>query len=101
MRIDKIGSTNSPWEYRSTGKSGQEGAQIDMLIDRQDMVINSAYAKELRRQIEVFRNQTQTKKSVFLTLVIPFGLKENLHSISLNAVGVNMESLFEEINLLN
>ncbi len=65
LRIDKIDSTNSPWEYRSTGKTGEEGAQIDMLIDRQDMVINlcemkfcqteysigSAYAKDLRRKI--------------------------------------------------
>ena len=112
LRIDKIESTNSPWDYRSTVNSGHEGAQIDMLIDRQDMVINlcemkfcrteyvinSAYAKELRRKIEVFRNRTQTKKSVFLTLITTFGLKENSHSISLNAAGVNMESLFEEIN---
>ncbi len=113
MRIDKIESTNSPWEYRSTGNSVHEGAQIDMLIDRQDMVINlcelkfcqtefiisSAYAQELRRKIEVFKNQTQTKKSIFLTLVTTFGLKGNTHSASLNAVGVNMEALFEEIIL--
>jgi hypothetical protein len=112
LRIDKIESTNSPWYYRSTVESGDEGAQIDMLIDRKDMVINlcemkfcrteyvidSEYAKELRRKIEVFRTQTQTKKSVFLTLVTTFGLKENSHSISLNAVGVNMDSLFEEIS---
>jgi hypothetical protein len=112
LRIDKIESTNSPWYYRSTVESGDEGAQIDMLIDRKDMVINlcemkfcrteyvidSEYAKKLRRKIELFRIQTQTKKSVFLTLVTTFGLKENSHSISLNAVGVNMDSLFEEIS---
>jgi type II secretory pathway predicted ATPase ExeA len=112
LRIDKIESANSPWDYRPTVESGEEGAQIDMLIDRRDMVINlcemkfcrteyvinSEYAKELRRKIEVFRTQTQTKKSVFLTLVTTFGLKENSHSISLNAIGVNMDSLFEEIS---
>ena len=84
-----------------------------MLIDRADMVINlceikffrteyainSVYAKELRRKIEVFRARTQTKKSIFLTLITTFGLKENSHSISLNAIGVNMDSLFEEIQL--
>ena len=113
LRIDKIESTNSPWEYRSTGKPGHEGAQIDMLIDRQDMVINlcemkfcqteyvigSAYAKELRRKMEVFRNQTRTRKSLFLTFVTTFGLKENSHSTSLNTIGVKMDALFEEISL--
>ncbi len=112
LRIDKIDSTNSPWEYRPTGKTGEEGAQIDMLIDRQDMVINlcemkfcqteysigSAYAKDLRRKIEVFRNQTHSKKSIFLTIVTTFGLKENSHSISLNAIGVSMDALFEQVS---
>lgn len=111
LRIDQIRSTNSPWEIRASHKSHHEGTQIDMLIDRADMVINicemkfcrteyvinSAYAKELRRKIEVFRSQTQTKKSLFLTLVTTFGLKENSHSISLNALGITMEALFEEI----
>lgn len=110
LRIDKIQATHSPWEVRSKGNDGVEGAQIDLLIDRQDMVINlcemkfyqseftisSAYAKELRRKIDVFRTITNTRKSIFLTIITTFGLKPNTHSSSLNAIGVTMNALFEK-----
>lgn len=112
MEIAQIESNNTPWEYRSRQGGEDEGAQIDMLIDRQDMVINlcemkfsrteytidAAYAKELQRKTEVFRDQTRTRKSLFLTMITTFGLKENTHSVSLNATGVNMDALFEQVS---
>ncbi len=109
MRIDQIASNESPWEYRPERGSGDEGVQIDLLIDRQDMVINvcemkfcrsgfsieAAYAKDLRRKMEVFRKQTGTRKALFLTMITTFGLNENTHSHSLNAIDVTMDALFE------
>lgn len=111
MRIDMIDSNESPWEYRPAKGSGEEGAQIDLLIDRQDMVINvcemkfsrseftidASYAKNLRRKMEVFRSQTATRKHLFLTMITTFGLNENTHSNSLDALDINMDALFEKI----
>ena len=112
MRIDMIESNSSPWAYHPARSSGEEGAQIDLLIDRQDTVINicemkfsrsafsidAAYARDLRRKTEVFRRQTGTKKNLFLTMITTFGLNQNSHSISLNAIDVRMEALFEKIS---
>lgn len=111
MRIDRIDSFESPWEYRPGKGSEDAGAQIDLLIDRQDMVINicemkfsrseftinAAYAKDLRRKIEVFRSRTGTRKSLFLTMITTHGLLENIHSNSLNAIDVGMGALFETL----
>ena len=110
MRIDMIESNHSPWVHVPVKSSGEEGAQIDLLIDRQDMVINicemkfynteftidAAYARELRRKREVFRKQTGTKKNLFLNIVTTFGLSENTHSTSLGATGITMDALFEK-----
>lgn len=111
LRIDKIQASHSPWEFLPTKSTEGEGAQVDMLIDRKDGVINlcemkfyqseftinAAYARELRRKADVFKTVTKTKKAIFLTFVTTFGLKRNSHSSSLNAIGVSMEALFSEL----
>jgi type II secretory pathway predicted ATPase ExeA len=111
MRIDMIDSNESPWEYRPNKGSGEQGAQIDLLIDRQDKVINicemkfsrseftitAAYAKDLRRKMEVFRLQTGSRKNLFLTMVTTFGLNENTHSNALDALDIKMGALFEHL----
>ena len=91
--------------------SGEQSAQIDLLIDRQDMVINicemkfsqseftitAAYAKDLRRKMDVFRLQAGSRKNLFLTMITTFGLHENSHSNSLNALDIKMDALFEDL----
>lgn len=71
-----------------------EGAQIDLLLDRSDGVINVCEmkycsdvfvmdAKEdaaLMRKLAVFKGVTRTRKAVHLTLVTSFGLMRNVHS---------------------
>jgi hypothetical protein len=75
-------------------KGSENGAQIDLLIDRNDQVINlceikysihpftidKKYAENLRNKIGVFKQETQTRKSVFLTLITTFGVKQNEYS---------------------
>jgi AAA+ ATPase superfamily predicted ATPase len=70
------------------------GAQVDLLIDRNDSVINlceikysinpfaidKKYAESLRNKIGTFRQETETHKSVFLTFISTFGLKQNGYS---------------------
>ncbi len=63
-------------------------AQIDLLIDRKDRVINlcemkfsispfkinKQYAANLRNKVGAFRDATQTKKAIFLTMISTYGL---------------------------
>ena len=83
--------------------------QIDLLIDRRDHVINlcevkftqnpfsltKAYKEELERKSFAFKEETQTPKSVFPTLITTFGLKENIHSLGFIQNSITMDGLFE------
>jgi hypothetical protein len=67
------------------------GAQIDLIIDRNDRVINiceikyandeyiidKKYAEILRNKKEVFMQETKTRKAVHFTLITPYGVKRN------------------------
>ena len=76
------------------GDEESDGAQIDMLIDRRDKVINVCemkfsagefeidkdYEKKLVNKIERFRKDTATKKALRLTMATTYGVKKNVHS---------------------
>ena len=105
LGIAGIHSSASSW----TGKLKQDGAQIDLVLDRSDRVINlfemkfsvdtftidKKYADELRRKISIFRAQTKTRKAIFLTMITTFGLSRNTHAISLVQNELTMDILFE------
>jgi AAA+ ATPase superfamily predicted ATPase len=71
------------------GRSGDKGAQIDMVIDRNDGIVNlcemkyingpfeidKAYDRTLRDKVETFRRETKTKKALHLTMVTTYGVK--------------------------
>lgn len=81
-------------EYSWRSKKSKPGAQIDLLIDRKDGVINLCemkyttgeyeidceYEKKLENKRFVFTQETGTKKAVHVTLIAQSGLKQNLHS---------------------
>jgi uncharacterized protein len=85
-----------------------EGAQIDLLIDRQDQVISlcevkfyndewvlsKADADQLRRKKSIFRHVTGTKKQIFIVLLTTFGLLKNQYSIGLIDNELDMNALF-------
>jgi AAA+ ATPase superfamily predicted ATPase len=85
----------------------EKGAQIDLIIDRNDNVINlcemkysinkfsipKKYSAELRNKVGVFKAITQTKKSIFLTFITTFGLAQNAYS-GLIQSEVEMNDLF-------
>lgn len=93
--------------WRST--QSDPGAQIDLIIDRRDRVINlceikfstdpyvitKSYADKLQHKVSAFRQETQTSKSLFLTFITTFGLKENTYSRRLVQNSLGMEALFD------
>ncbi len=109
LGISGVYSEESGFIFRG-GKSNK-GFQIDLLIDRQDGVINiceikytsgeyvidKSYASELRNKINGFIKQTGTSKSVMLTFISSFGVKKNLHSTGLIDNDLALEVLFREI----
>ena len=104
LGISGIFSQSSSWR----SKDAENGAQIDLLIDRRDRVINlfeikfssepytitKAYSEQLRQKIGVFKSETNTRKAVWLAMLTTFGLKKNEHSGSLVQHDLNMNCLF-------
>lgn len=82
-------SSEYSWTYKSKD-SEDKGVQTDLLIDRNDQVINLCEMKctndvytidaeedaRLRRRISTFTRESKTKKSVFLTMITTYGLSK-------------------------
>ncbi len=112
LGISGVLTEEASWHHRSAGGS-DEGAQIDLLIDRNDQCINICemkftdapfaidrrYADELRRKLAVFRDRTKTNKSVFLTMVTSTGLRQNQYSDELVSGEVTLADLFMPLKL--
>jgi hypothetical protein len=108
LGIGGVQTQHSTWSYRPAD-THEHGAQIDLLIDRKDGVINlcemkfgdtayeisKKYAGELRTKEEVFRRVTGTRKTVFVTIVSPYGIKPNQHSQALVQGVVTADDLFD------
>lgn len=106
LGISGVYATASTFLHR--GDEAEEGAQIDLLLDRNDQVVNlfeikfynteysltEADAKAFRRQMGVFRDITQTRKHLMLTLITTFGLKHNTHSLGLVEKVLTLDDLF-------
>ncbi|NUO01649.1 MAG: ATP-binding protein [Saprospiraceae bacterium] len=104
LGISGIFSQSSSWR----SKGAENGAQVDLLIDRRDHVINlceikfsgepfiitKAYAEQLRNKIAVFKSETATRKAVWLAMITTFGLKKNEYSGSLVQHELDMNCLF-------
>ena len=88
------GVLSNVYSWRKEADETSDGAQIDLLIDRNDQVINlcemkyslseyaidAEYEQKLRNKKSVFINATNTRKAVHLTMVTTFGIKTNVHS---------------------
>lgn len=80
-------------EYSWYSKKTKPGAQIDLIIDRKDDVMNlcemkfslekfsidANYEKDLLHKLETFRAETGTKKALWITMISFSGLAENPH----------------------
>lgn len=89
LNIATMYTEQSVWRHVS-GKD-QPGAQIYLLLDRKDhcmnlcemkysieeFTINKKYAEELAQKKSVFIARTKTKKTIFLTMIITYGVVRN------------------------
>lgn len=85
----------------------EKGTQIDLLIDRKDETINicemkfytgafeitKEYEEKLQEKVRIFAEETDTQKSLLLTLITSFGIKQNKHS-DIVQKQITMEELF-------
>ena len=88
------GVLSNVYSWRKEADETSDGAQIDLLIDRKDQVINlcemkyslseyaidAEYEQKLRNKKSAFIDATNTRKAVHLTMVTTFGIKSNAHS---------------------
>jgi uncharacterized protein len=96
----------SSWKF--VGKDGAEGTQIDLLIDRSDkcinlceikfseseFVIDKQYATKIQQKINIFKEQTNTRKTIFFTAISTYGFKENEYKLRWVQNEVVMNDLF-------
>jgi AAA+ ATPase superfamily predicted ATPase len=108
LGIAAVYTTQSVWRY--TGGKDLPGAQIDLLIDRNDHSINicemkysdteytvtKSYAEDLKRKRDVFKRETKTKKTVFITMITTFGVTSNMHSTGNVDNNLTMDVLFSK-----
>ncbi|MDR2906427.1 MAG: ATP-binding protein, partial [Bacteroidales bacterium] len=104
LKISGVISYTSGWR----SKDAEEGAQIDLLIDRNDQVINLCemkystkefviskdYDKNLRNKRGVFIDETNTKKAVHITMITTYGTKHNAYFMSTIQNEVLLDDLF-------
>lgn len=104
LGIDRIYTIHSSWHTNN--------AQIDLVINRDDRVINvceiklysdvftinKQYYQELRNKISQFRLQTGSKKNVFLTMITTYGVAENQYSNEIVTNSLTMDCLFQKVD---
>jgi uncharacterized protein len=103
-----LGIFSTAASFYQKGKEGMDGCQIDLLIDRNDNVINlceikwsiseyiitKSYAADLRKKIALFKHYSTTKKQVFFTFMSTYGLVQNEHSGGLVDNELTLNDLF-------
>ena len=104
LKISGIYSTFGSWIQ----KNKEQGAQIDLLIDRDDNTINvceikfynglftlnKKYAEELMHKVQLFRSETKTKKNTFITFISTYGIQQNEYSNQLIQNTLSLPHLF-------
>lgn len=106
LGISGIYANASSW--KSTGNQHFSGAQIDLLIDRDDnsiticeckfssnpFVINKTYAENLKNKAFVFKELSKTSKSIFTTLITTFPSIKNQYYLAEIQNEITMNDLF-------
>jgi AAA+ ATPase superfamily predicted ATPase len=107
LKISGVNVVYGSWIEKYTLNS----AQIDLLLDRDDNVINlcemkfyntkytidKKYAEEIVKKVNAFSASTQTKKSIFVTFITSYGLKINQYSKQLVQSELTLNDLFIEL----
>jgi hypothetical protein len=106
LGISGIISNVYSWTYKSKDNT-DKGAQIDMLIDRDDNIINlceikftqgeyeltEQYDLALRNKASLLQSKTKTRKGISLVMITSYGLLRNAWANDINAQ-ITMNELF-------
>jgi AAA+ ATPase superfamily predicted ATPase len=106
--LDIAGIYSLSSSFYHKGTTEQQGTQIDLLIDRNDNVINlieikfyadpfiltKAYANALRQKRSIFKTLSKTKKQIFYVLIAAQGILPNAHSDAILAQILTLDDLF-------
>ena len=99
-------TTVSAWSKR---RDDQEGTQIDLLLFRNDNVVNMCelkfygddfavdlnYYKKIHRRQEMLLEEISPKQAVYSTLITTYGLKQNEYAGAFLKV-ITLDDLFEK-----
>ncbi|MFK7936837.1 MAG: ATP-binding protein [Saprospiraceae bacterium] len=106
--LDFAGINSLSSSFYHQGNDELPGAQIDLLIDRNDGVINlfeikfyrdpfvlsKDYAAQLRRKRTIFSKITRTNKQIFFVLIAAQGVLENTYSSEIFTQVLTLDDLF-------
>jgi uncharacterized protein len=108
LGISNVFSEIASYSHKAQNNDS-EGAQIDLLIDRNDGIINvceakyydkpfvisKEYATKFQKKISVFQENTKSNKTIFPTVITSFGIQANEHSIGFIQQEIQLEDLFQ------
>ncbi len=111
LGLESVGGEIGPWRFLPKKGSNEKGAQIDLLIDRNDnaftlceikysdslFLIDKEYSKKLKNKIEVFEERFNPKKEVFLPMITTMGIKRNIWTEDLITSEVTLSDLFRTL----
>ncbi len=106
LGISGIYSESAIWKSKSNNNNN--AAQIDLIINRRDNCINlceikfyenkflldKKYAAVLLQKKQLFKEETKTRKQLFITLISSMGITGNENSIGLIDQQLNLDHLF-------
>lgn len=108
LGISGVLTRQGAWQLNSNPPGG--GAQIDLIIDRADNCINLIECKfynkpyaltqkdvqNLRIKRDAFVEATNVRKTIFITLISPYGVLENDYYHQIVDTQIDLDSLFKQ-----
>lgn len=108
LDLENISFKAGTWRFIPPKSSKKQGAQIDLLFDRDDnaiticeikysdslFTIDKAYSKVLLKKMDVFEEQQQKSKEMFLAMITTKGVKPNVWTEDLVDLEVTLEDLY-------
>ncbi len=105
------GVITNEYSWQTAATEEHPGAQIDLLIDRGDKVINlceikysnepytidKKYMENLRNKTALFRQLTKTRKGISLTMITSSGLVKNSYSMNCIHSQLTIDDLFANV----
>lgn len=109
LGISGVLTDESVWYTKGDEELGIDGAQIDLVLERRDRIINlcemkysinefvidKGYDIVLRNKLETFRRMTGTRQSLQITMITTYGVKKNKYSNFVQSQ-VTLDDLFHE-----